>query len=143
MLRGVVQFMATLLLHSYRLRLRAIATPAPSAAAGEDDGFLLVYVYEAAADASFLHVYNAQTMDSKPLAVVSAPHCFRICKILLDHTEMHQLSLQSNLVQSGGGESCCNNQPAALLSKHCAYLLSTCIARYWGQGGPLPSMHVC
>jgi carotenoid cleavage dioxygenase-like enzyme len=38
---------------------------------GEDDGFLLVYVYEAGADASFLHVYNAQTMDNKPLAVVS------------------------------------------------------------------------
>jgi hypothetical protein len=38
---------------------------------GEDDGFLLVYVYEAVADASFLHVYNAQTMDSTPLAVVS------------------------------------------------------------------------
>jgi hypothetical protein len=48
-------------------------TPAAAAAAGEEDGFLLVYVYEASADASFLHVYNAQTMDSKPLAVVSAP----------------------------------------------------------------------
>eukprot|EP00882_Tetradesmus_deserticola_P000837 GHRQ01000910.1.p1 GENE.GHRQ01000910.1~~GHRQ01000910.1.p1 ORF type:complete len:541 (+),score=256.87 GHRQ01000910.1:282-1904(+) len=45
----------------------------PSQCNGEDDGFLLVYVYEAGADASFLHVYNAQTMDSKPLAVVKLP----------------------------------------------------------------------
>uniref|UniRef100_A0A383WM42 carotenoid 9,10-dioxygenase n=1 Tax=Tetradesmus obliquus TaxID=3088 RepID=A0A383WM42_TETOB len=45
----------------------------PAQCNGEDDGFLLVYVYEAQADASFLHVYNAQTMDSTPLAVVKLP----------------------------------------------------------------------
>lgn len=37
---------------------------------GEDDGFLLVYTYEAATDNSYLHVYDAKTMDPTPLAQV-------------------------------------------------------------------------
>jgi carotenoid cleavage dioxygenase len=40
---------------------------------GEDDGFLMVYVYEAATDNSYLHVYDAKTMDPTPLAQVKLP----------------------------------------------------------------------
>lgn len=42
----------------------------PDLCDGEDDGFLLVYVYEAAEDVSYLHVYNARTMAKEPLAKV-------------------------------------------------------------------------
>jgi carotenoid cleavage dioxygenase len=41
--------------------------------AGEDDGFLLVYVYSAEEDISYLHIYDAATMDPTPLAAVRLP----------------------------------------------------------------------
>ena len=36
----------------------------------DDDGHLLVYVYDNASDTSALHVYDARTMDANPVAVV-------------------------------------------------------------------------
>jgi len=39
----------------------------------EDDGWLMVYVHHEDEGVSKLHVYNAKTMDAKPVAVVRLP----------------------------------------------------------------------
>jgi carotenoid cleavage dioxygenase-like enzyme len=46
---------------------------AEDASAAEDDGFLLVYVHKEGEASSRLHVYDAATMASEPLAVVRLP----------------------------------------------------------------------
>jgi hypothetical protein len=103
-------------------------------------------VYEAAADASFLHVYNAQTMDSKPLAVVSGYALLENLQDFLDHTEMHQLSLQStlpailcmcNLVEACRALAISRSVARSPVRIGCPLCIAT-----WGQESPLPSMHV-
>lgn len=41
--------------------------------AGEDDGYLLTYVYDEASECSELVVYNAKTMSAMPIARVMLP----------------------------------------------------------------------
>jgi len=41
--------------------------------AGEDDGYLMVYVYSPKQDTSFLHIYDAATMSPDPVAAVQLP----------------------------------------------------------------------
>ncbi|KAL6763314.1 retinal pigment epithelial membrane protein-domain-containing protein [Haematococcus lacustris] len=45
----------------------------PQKCDGEDDGFLLVYVYDPTLDTSTMNVYDAKTMDPEPLARVRLP----------------------------------------------------------------------
>ncbi|KAL6763315.1 carotenoid cleavage dioxygenase [Haematococcus lacustris] len=45
----------------------------PAMCQGEDDGFLLVYVYDPTLDTSTMNVYDAKTMDPEPLARVRLP----------------------------------------------------------------------
>eukprot|EP00195_Chlamydomonas_chlamydogama_P005581 CAMPEP_0202896940 /NCGR_PEP_ID=MMETSP1392-20130828/5832_1 /ASSEMBLY_ACC=CAM_ASM_000868 /TAXON_ID=225041 /ORGANISM="Chlamydomonas chlamydogama, Strain SAG 11-48b" /LENGTH=587 /DNA_ID=CAMNT_0049582459 /DNA_START=58 /DNA_END=1821 /DNA_ORIENTATION=- len=40
---------------------------------GDDDGWLLVYVFDIPLDTSFLHIYDAKTMSSTPLAKIRLP----------------------------------------------------------------------
>lgn len=46
---------------------------APVKGKGEDEGYLLVYVYSEADNKSFLHIYNAKTMSQTPVARVALP----------------------------------------------------------------------
>lgn len=41
--------------------------------AGEDDGYLLVYVYHSHEQVSKLHVYDAKSMAPQPVATVALP----------------------------------------------------------------------
>lgn len=50
-----------------------------TARAGEDDGFLLTYVYDEASDRSELVVYNAKSMSAAPVARVKLPCRVRPC----------------------------------------------------------------
>ncbi|KXZ51783.1 hypothetical protein GPECTOR_11g227 [Gonium pectorale] len=51
----------------------AVFVPRTAAAAAEDDGYLVVYVYDTLADASYFHVYDAVKMGSEPLARIRMP----------------------------------------------------------------------
>jgi carotenoid cleavage dioxygenase-like enzyme len=49
------------------------ADGAAAGAAGEDAGYLMTYVYDAATDASEFVVFDAATMDDSPVATVELP----------------------------------------------------------------------
>ncbi|PNH02028.1 Carotenoid 9,10(9',10')-cleavage dioxygenase 1 [Tetrabaena socialis] len=54
-------------------RAATTADPRTAARASEDDGFLVVYVYDTAPGTSYMNVYDARTMASKPVASLAMP----------------------------------------------------------------------
>lgn len=114
--------------------------------AGEDDGFLLVYVTQPSGQ-SFLHVYDAATMDSKPLAEVGLVSCgFKLftmnylnrlftVKFLL----LLLLNCQPTCWRGNGLASCWHTAPALLciyaicMCKYICILTSECMIPCWLQ----------